>query len=100
MQRITKSDLQALVNRLNRETGNPEEPYTQQGGKLVANIGNYHLSQAYGGFALHQMATDGGGVREPLYTGHVSARELHGKIHAFLMGYALAQSERPEFATD
>lgn len=100
MRRITKSDLQAIVNRLNRETGNPEEPYTQQVGKLVANIGNYHLSQAYGGFALHQMATDGGGVREPLYTGHVSARELYGKIHAFLMGYSLAQSERPEFATD
>lgn len=107
MQRITKSDLQALVNRLNRETGNPDEPYTRTPatadnphGTLVANIGNYHISQAYGGYALHQMATDGGGVREPLYTGHVPARELYGKIHAFLMGYALAQSERPEFATD
>lgn len=101
MPRTTKSDLQSLVNRLNRETGNPEDPYTRTpDGKLVANIGNYHLSSAYGGYALHQMANDGGGVREPLYTGHVTARELYGKMHAFLMGYALAQSERPEFATD
>ena len=82
MQRITESHLQAKVNRLNRITGSPAEPYTA--GK--ANIGNYHLSHAYGGVCLHRMHNSGGGVSSPLSTGHVSKRELAGLLSAFIAG--------------
>jgi hypothetical protein len=82
MQRITEADLQAKVNRLNRITGSPAEPYTD--GK--ANIGNYHLSHAYGGVCLHRMYNDGGACTTPLIGGHVSKRELAGLLDAFING--------------
>ena len=90
--RINVKDLEAVITRLNRETGSPMEPWTRDdSGRLRANIGNFHLSRAYGGFALHRMVTDGGGVSEPLRTGHVPARELLGRIHAYLYGFAAAR---------
>jgi hypothetical protein len=82
MQRITEAHLQAKIDRLNRITGSPAEPYTD--GKV--NIGNYHLSHAYGGVCLHRMHNSGGGVSSPLSTGHVSKRELAGLIDAFING--------------
>jgi hypothetical protein len=82
MQRITESHLQAKIDRLNRITGSPAESYTD--GK--ANIGNYHLSHAYGGVCLHRMHNSGGGVSSPLSTGHVSKRELAGLLSAFIAG--------------
>jgi hypothetical protein len=82
MQRITESHLQAKIDRLNRITGSPAEPWTA--GK--ANIGNYHLSHAYGGVCLHRMHNSGGGVSSPLSTGHVSKRELAGLLSAFIAG--------------
>jgi hypothetical protein len=82
MQRITETHLQAKIDRLNRVTGSPAEPYTD--GK--ANIGNYHLSHAYGGVCLHRMHNSGGGVSSPLSTGHVSKRELAGLLSAFIAG--------------
>jgi hypothetical protein len=82
MQRITEAHLQAKIDRLNRVTGSPAEPYTD--GK--ANIGNYHLSHAYGGVCLHRMHNSGGGVSSPLSTGHVSKRELAGLLSAFIAG--------------
>ena len=82
MQRITESDLQAKVNRLNRITNSPAAPYTD--GK--ANVGCYHLSHAYGGVCLHRMYNDGGGVSSPLSTGHVTKRELAGLLSAYIAG--------------
>ena len=82
MQRITEAHLQAQVNRLNKLTGSPAEPYTN--GK--ANIGNFHLSHAYGGVCLHRMYNDGGGVSSPLSTGHVTKRELAGLLSAYIAG--------------
>jgi hypothetical protein len=90
--RVTESQLQSIVDRLNRLTGNPAECYTKgEDGRLHANIGNYHLSFAYGGVALHQMVTDGGGVREPLYTGHIPKRELAERLYSFIYGIQTAQ---------
>ncbi len=82
MQRITEAHLQAKIDRLNRVTGSPAEPYTD--GK--ANVGNFHLSHAYGGVCLHRMHNSGGGVSSPLSTGHVSKRELAGLLSAFIAG--------------
>jgi len=80
--RVTEKHLQAIVDRLNRITNSPAAPYIE--GK--AQIGNYHLSHAYGGVCLHRMFNDGGGVSSPLSTGHITKRELQGLLHAFISG--------------
>jgi hypothetical protein len=89
MNRITESDLQAKVNRLNRITNSPAEPYTDN----KANIGNFHLSHAYGGVCLHRMYNDGGGCTAPLIGGHVSKRELAGLLDAFIAGIESTKGE-------
>ena len=86
-QRITISQLEAVTDILNRMTGNPATPYGKNAeGVWTSNLGNFHISRAYGGFALHQMATNGGGVRDVLYTGHIPARALFDLIHAYRAG--------------
>jgi hypothetical protein len=82
MNRITEKQLQAVVDRLNRITGSPLEPYIGR----EAQIGCYHLSHAYGGVCLHRMHNESGGVSSPLSTGHVSKRELLGLLHAYING--------------
>tara|TARA_R110000868_G_scaffold134063_1_gene345925 strand:+ start:246 stop:515 length:270 start_codon:yes stop_codon:yes gene_type:complete len=82
MNRVTEKHLQNIVDRLNRITGMPAAPYID--GK--AQIGNYHLSHAYGGVCLHRMVGEGGGVSNPLSTGHIPKRELQGLLYAFISG--------------
>ena len=82
MNRITEKQLQAVVDRLNRITGSPLVPYVGR----KAQIGNYHLSHAYGGVCLHRMYNEGGGVTSPLSTGHIPKRELMGLLHAYING--------------
>jgi hypothetical protein len=89
--RITKSDLDAVVKRINRITGSPMDMYNRtedENGKGIykANIGNYHLSGAYGGHSLHRMETDGGGVQDVLGCGHLAKRDLYDRMHAFIRG--------------
>ena len=85
--RVTEKELESLVEWLNEITGQPKEQYTKdEAGNYKSNIGNYHLSFAYGGVALHRMVNDGGGVTEPLYTGHVSKRELAERLYAYIYG--------------
>jgi hypothetical protein len=87
MNRITDSMIQARIDRLNKLTGSPAEPYTD--GK--ANIGNFHLSHAYGGVCLHRMHNDAGGVSAPLISGHVTKRDLFDALCAFLAGIDFTQ---------
>lgn len=91
--RISRADLQAVVDRINRLTNNPAEPYRGEHGRWTANVGNYHLSGAYGGHALHQMQCEGGSTRDVLRTGHVSARSLFDRMHAYADGIADQQIE-------
>ena len=85
--RITEKQLQAIVDRINSITGSPMESYTKESsGHYRANVGNYHLSFAYGGVALDRMVSAGGGVTCPLGSGHVTKRELAEKMWAFLAG--------------
>lgn len=86
MTRITEKHLEATINRINRITGSPEKPYSTIDGKFTANVGNYHLSGAYGGVCLHRMHNDGGGVSSPLGGGYVPKRELYERMHAFIAG--------------
>lgn len=98
MQRITRKDLEWAVNRLNRITGNQAEPYRGEHGKWFANIGNFHISGAYGGVSLHQMMNDAGGVRDIFGQGHVPMRELYNLIHAYLRGIEFAREQMTEAA--
>ena len=80
--RVTEKQLQAIVDRINRITGSPAEPYIN--GK--AQPGNYHISHAYGGVALHRMSNTCGGVSSPLSTGHIPKRELANLMWAYISG--------------
>lgn len=82
MNHITEKQLQAVVDRLNRITNSPMQPYVD--GK--AQPGNYHLSHAYGGVCLHRMGNENGGVSSPLSTGHITKRELLNLMHAYISG--------------
>lgn len=88
MKRITLEDLQLAIDRLNRQTGSPMEPWKHDDrGVPYSQSGNYHLSRAYGGFALHRMTGTGGGV-ECMFGGYMPARELLGLIRAYSAGLA------------
>jgi hypothetical protein len=84
--RITRSFLDAKARTLNGMTNSPVEPSRMVDGKYCANVGNYHISGANGGYCLHRMATEGGGVRDVFDCGHVSARELAGLMSAYMAG--------------
>lgn len=95
MDRITIKTLRARVDYLNRETNSPMEPYTfdPETGRSKANIGNYHISQAYGGYSLHRMHNEGGGVEDVFRCGHTTARDLYNRIRAFEDGIYTAKQE-------
>ncbi len=87
MRKITQKDREAVVSRLNKVTKSPESSYTKtKDGKFKANIGNYHLSYAYGGVSLHRMSSIGGGVDDVFSCGHTTKRDLYNRIHAYLIG--------------
>ena len=93
MERITESNLKALVLRINEATGSPVETYTKQpDGTYKAQVGNYHLDFAYGGVALDRMFNEGGGVS--VIIGRGTKRELWDKMHAFLRGFETASEGR------
>jgi hypothetical protein len=86
MARITRKNLQFIINRLNLATGSPVETYVKgDDGRFHAQPGCWHLSGAYGGFALHRMVNASGGVSDP-FGHHMPARELYNRIHAMLIG--------------
>lgn len=87
MKRITDKHLDILVERINEVTKNPATSWTKyKNGKIKANIGNYHISGAYGGVALHQMMNEGGGVDDIFNSGFMTKRDLYNRLRAFLEG--------------
>jgi len=90
MDRITRKELDYFVNELNVLTNNPLKPYEQIDGKLIGQIGNYHLYGAYGSTALHQTMNNGGGVHEVF--GLSTKRELYNKIRALIQGIELGKA--------
>ena len=86
MRTVTKKDLKSQVDRLNREMNLPLVPYIREGEKFTAQIGNFHLSGAYGGYSLHKMATPTGGVSDVFGCGHIPKRDLSARISAMIAG--------------
>ena len=88
--RITKQQLQNLLDRINEATGHTLESWTQdENGRFRANVGTYVLDWAYCGVALSQLTNEGGGERD--ITGRGTKRETYYRMHAFLDGVEAAQ---------
>lgn len=88
MDRITNADLEFLVDRINAATDSPPKPYTKGAdGRFKANIGNYHISGAYGGVKLVRMGNKGGGISAVSTNGYGTKRELYNWMTAFLAGH-------------
>jgi len=85
--RITKAQIEAVIDWLNKELNRPLKPYENIDGKLTAQIGNFHLYQAYGAYGLHEMANESGGVRQTISLG--TKKELFNSLHRLLDGIRL-----------
>jgi len=83
--RVTAKDLEFLCVDINRAAGTPPEPYKKQGSKFLAQAGNYHISGAYGGYALYQLHADTS-ITDIAGRGHIPARELELFMKGFLKG--------------
>ena len=93
MQRIGVKNLQAVVDRINRMAGSPMEPWVRgEDGKLRGQIGNYHLDGAYGGYALHRMVNEGGGIIN-ITDGYRPKRELYDLLFAFIRGMETCETK-------
>ena len=84
--RITEKDLKSVVDRINRITGSPMEPYIRKDGRSIAQVGNYHLDGAYGGKQLSRIVNDGGAITNVLGCGFVSKKEIYNLMQAFITG--------------
>lgn len=87
--RVTTAHLDAIVARINTMTNSPLTPYASgPNGKYEPQAGCYHLSQAYGGYALHRMSTTAGctGTSDVLSRGHMPKKELAELMYAFIRG--------------
>jgi len=86
--RTTLAQIRLLIDELNKQLGRPLKPYIKEDGKLTAQIGNFHIYQAYGAYGLHEMATDGGGIRQTIDLG--TKKELCTALHKLIQGVELA----------
>ena len=85
-QRITRAHLDAKADTINSMTKSPTEPSRMVDGKWVANVGNYHISGAYGGYCLHRMSNESGGVSDVISCGHIPAKQLAALMSAYTAG--------------
>jgi hypothetical protein len=90
--RITRKTLEAIAARINAVTNSPLESYSKDTqGKYRANVGNFHISGAYGGYCLHRMVNIDGGVTDVFNVGHQSARNMADRMYAFVRGLEFAK---------
>lgn len=83
---ITINMLKAKIDYLNEITNSPKKPYSEVDGKLKANIGNFHLYQAYGAYGLHRMVNEGGGVSDNNIYGLHTKKDLYYRLCSFING--------------
>ena len=90
MTRATLTSLQACVDRLNRVTGSPLEPWTRVDGECAANIGNFHLDISYGQPAVYRMSNEFGGCQCIVSRG--TKAQVQEGIWNVIRGYELAKN--------
>jgi len=86
--RTTLAQIRLLIDELNKQLDRPLKPYIKENDKFTAQVGNFHLYQAYGAYGLHEMANEGGGVRETIALG--TKKELYTALHKLIQGVELA----------
>jgi hypothetical protein len=82
MKRIPLALLESKVKFLNVDTNANVKPYSDG----AWNLGNFHISQVDGGYALHRVVNESGAVTDVFGSGHVSKRILCDLISAYSMG--------------
>lgn len=93
--RISRESLDPIVRRINLIAGMPERPYlSDDAGRLQSQPGNFHLSMAYGGVALHRMSMSGAGTHD--ITGYLTSREQYHALHALREGLSLGREIEAE----
>ncbi len=86
MERITQSMLIRLTDTINRKLDTPMALYRgSRDDGFTANVGNYHLDWANGGVSLCRMLVNGG-TCDVLWCGHITKRDLFGRMQAFVEG--------------
>ena len=84
---ITKDDLYRRIERLNKLTGAPQQPYQDERdpetGNLIPNAGNHSLTGAYGRWDVDRMCEGGGATG---LFGYCTKRELFDRLGAYLDG--------------
>lgn len=83
---ITIGMLKDKIEYLNQLTNSPLTPYSRVDNMNIANIGNFHLYQAYGAFGLHRMVNEGGGITDRHIYGLHTKRELFERLNSFING--------------
>lgn len=83
---VTIQMLKNKIEYLNEITNSPLTPYSRIDNRNIANIGNFHLYQAYGAFGLHRMVNEGGGVSDSYIYGLHTKRELLERLNSFING--------------
>jgi len=86
--RTTLAQIRLLIDELNKQLDRPLKPYIKENGKYTAQIGNFHLYHAYGAYGLHEMANEGGGIRETISLG--TKKELYTALHKLIQGVEIA----------
>jgi hypothetical protein len=85
----TRSELDQLVVILNNRLGRPQYAWNRIGTRNVCTVGALTLDGAYGGWRLHEVVNDGGGVRE--IGPRMSKSAMAEYIRAMLEGVDLAR---------
>jgi hypothetical protein len=78
-ERITESMINRHLTQLNRRLGRPNKPY---GENCVGNVGNLHLSKAFGGYCLEVISNKGGGVSDVIDGRRRTLRETYDMLVA------------------
>lgn len=79
--RVTEKDLEEIVLKVNKLTFSPTTFMTDG----VMNVGHYHISCAFGGYAMHRLESTGGSV-SAVWGGYCPKRELYKNIEIFISG--------------
>lgn len=60
----------------------------------VAQIGNYHLDGAYGGWALHKITNKSGGIVDVLERGYAPKRDTWNYLQAMIIGIQIGKATK------
>jgi hypothetical protein len=91
MSRITRKQLDYMEQRLNAALGRPLETYING----TAQIGNVHICGVNGGYNIHEMDNESGGVKGLAYG--LTAREAYQWFRGALAALLLNSNDHPGF---